>query len=76
MSWNNITPAWALDRDKPVKYAVMIDFNEDEWMYVLDSNPSIEGVTPVKLFDTWEEAQAHARQWNTGRVVVWHDGDK
>lgn len=58
-----------------MKYAVMIDFDEDEWMYVLDSNPSIEGVTPVKLFDTWEAAQAHARLWNTGRVVQWHEGE-
>ena len=53
------------------KYAVMIEpFEEDGSDYVRDGCGAMWTVhTPIKLFDTREEAQVEADKWNTGEVV-------
>ncbi len=52
-----------------MKYAVMIEPFED-FEYVKEGCGAMWTVnTPVKLFDTEEEAQAEADKWNTGEVV-------
>ena len=54
-----------------MKYAVMIEPFED-FEYVKEGCGAMWTVnTPVKLFDTEEEAQAEADKWNTGEVVKW-----
>ena len=52
-----------------MKYAVMIEPFEG-FEYIKEGCGSMWTVnTPVKLFDTEEEAQAEADKWNTGEVV-------
>ena len=53
------------------KYAVMIvPFEEDGSEYVRNGCDAMWTVdTPLKLFDTKEEAQMEADKWNTGEVV-------
>ena len=53
------------------KYAVMIEpFEEDGSDYVRDGCGAMWTVhTPIKLFDTREEAQMEADKLNTGEVV-------
>ena len=53
------------------KYAVMIvPFEEDGSEYVRDGCGAMwTNDTPLKLFDTREEAQVEADKWNTGEVV-------
>ena len=50
------------------KYAVMIEVDHGEWMYVSGMNPFSYADKPV-LFETREEAQEVAKEWNTGWVV-------
>jgi hypothetical protein len=50
------------------KYAVMIEVDHGEWMYVSGKNPFSYADKPV-LFETREEAQEVANEWNTGWVV-------
>jgi len=57
-----------------MKYAVMIDIELGYSDYVRENSKVFTNLTPVKLYDTKEEAQAEANKWNTGRVVEWHDG--
>jgi len=57
-----------------MKYAVMIDIELGHSDYVRENPKVFTNLTPVKLYDTKEEAQAEANTWNTGRVVEWHDG--
>ena len=53
------------------KYAVMIEPFEG-FEYIKEGCGSMWTVnTPVKLFDTKEEAQEEADKWNTGEVVEW-----
>ena len=54
-----------------MKYAVMIEpFEEDGSDYVRDGGGAMwTNDTPLKLFDTREEAQVEADKWNTGEVV-------
>ena len=52
-----------------MKYAVMIEPFEG-FEYVKDGCGSMWTVnTPIKVFDTKEEAQVEADKWNTGEVV-------
>ena len=57
-----------------MKYAVMIDVELGHFDYVRENPKVFTNLTPVKLYDTKEEAQAEANTWNTGRVVEWHNG--
>jgi len=59
-----------------MKYAVMIDIELGHSDYVRENSKVFTNLTPVKLYDTKEEAQAEANTWNTGRVVEWHDGHR
>tara|TARA_Y100001938_G_scaffold11441_1_gene14227 strand:+ start:34 stop:207 length:174 start_codon:yes stop_codon:yes gene_type:complete len=54
-----------------MKYAVMIEpFEVFEYVkYGRDNMWTVD--TPVKVFDTKEEAQEEADKWNTGEVVEW-----
>ena len=56
-----------------MKYAVMIDIELGHSDHVRENSKVFTDLTPVKLYDTKEEAQAEANTWNTGRVVEWHD---
>lgn len=53
------------------KYAVMFEIEEGEWMYASAENPFSYN-SMVRVFDTEQQATDHAKQWNTGRVVVYH----
>ena len=55
-------------------YAVMIEpFEEDGSDYVREGCGSMwTNDTPLKLFDTREEAQVEADKWNTGQVVEYN----
>ena len=55
-----------------MKYAVMIQVDEGEWMYVSADNPFDYNSKPL-LFDTKEQAQEAAKEWNTGWVVEYAD---
>ena len=51
-----------------MKYAVLIEAFEGEWDYVrVESRWDFK--TPIKLFDSKEDAEKEAKRWNTGRVV-------
>ena len=51
-----------------MKYAVLIQVDEGEWMYLSEDNPFTYESEP-QIFETKEEAEAAAARWNTGRVV-------
>ena len=53
------------------KYIVMIEpFEDDGSDFVRDGCGSMwTALTPLKLFNTKEEAQVEADRWNTGEVV-------
>lgn len=50
------------------RYAVMIEVDYGEWMYLSDENPFSYESKP-RLFDDKRMAQAAALLWNTGHVV-------
>lgn len=50
------------------KYAVMIQVEEGEWMYVSEDNPFTYASKP-QVFETREEANQVAKLWHTGWVV-------
>ena len=50
------------------KYAVMIEVDEGEWMYLSEDNPFSYASKP-QVFETREQAQEAANNWNTGWVV-------
>jgi len=50
------------------KYAVMIEVDEGEWMYLSEDNPFTYNSKP-QLFDTRKEAKEAASKWDTGWVV-------
>ena len=72
MSWNNVTPAWALDKGKPVKYAVLIEIDTGEWEYIRETNP-FSNSTPVLLFDNKDLAEEECKKWITGHVIEWQE---
>ena len=51
-----------------MKYAVLIEAFEGDWDYVRVES-SWDFRTPVKLFDSKEDAEKEANRRNTGRVV-------
>ena len=57
--------------DKPIQYAVMFEpFETDGLEYVKQGCGAMwDDKSPVKVFDTKEEAQKEADKWNTGQVV-------
>ena len=57
--------------DKPMQYAVMFEpFETDGLEYVKQGCGAMwDDNSPVKVFDTREEAQKEADKWNTGQVV-------
>ena len=57
--------------DKPIQYAVMFEpFETDGLEYVKQGCGAMwDENSPVKVFDTKEEAQKEADKWNTGQVV-------
>ena len=54
-----------------MKYAVLIQVDEGEWMYLSEDNPFTYKSKP-QIFETKEDAEAAAARWNTGRVVEYH----
>ena len=51
-------------------YAVMFEpFEVDGLEYVKEGDRSWTEQSPIKLFDTHEDAQKEAAKWNTGQVV-------
>ena len=51
-----------------MKYAVLIEAFAGEWDYVrVESNWNY--ATPIKVFDSKEDAEREAKKWNTGEVV-------
>lgn len=55
------------------KYAIMIEVEEGEWMYVSEDNPFTYTSKP-RLFDDRRMAEAAALLWNTGHVVEYKSG--
>ena len=55
------------------KYAVMIEVDHGEWMYVSGKNPFSYESKP-QIFDTREEAAEASSAWNTGWVVEYKTG--
>ena len=55
------------------KYAVMIEVDEGEWMYLSKDNPFSYDSRP-QIFDTREEAAEASSAWNTGWVVEYKTG--
>jgi hypothetical protein len=53
------------------KYAVMIEVDEGEWMYLSHDNPFTYYSKPC-VFDTKQEADDAASKWNTGWVVEYN----
>lgn len=51
-----------------MKYAVMIQVEEGEWMYMSADNPFDYNSKP-QVFETRAEAEEAAKAWNTGWVV-------
>ena len=51
-----------------MKYAVMIEIERGEWMYVADENPFTIYSSPL-LFNNRDQAEEEAAKWNTGVVV-------
>jgi len=64
---------WDLHKcnDKPIQYAVMFEpFETDGLEYVKQGCGAMwDDKSPIKVFDTKEEAQKEADKWNTGQVV-------
>lgn len=56
------------------KYAVMIEVDHGEWMYLSEDNPFSYKSKPL-IFDTREQAQQAASRWNTGLVVQYDRKD-
>jgi hypothetical protein len=54
-----------------MKYAVLIQVDEGEWMHLSEDNPFTYKSKP-QIFETKEDAEAAAARWNTGRVVEYH----
>jgi len=50
------------------KYAVMIEVDHGEWMYLSEDNPFDYSSKPL-VFNTKEGAQEAAKNWNTGWVI-------
>jgi hypothetical protein len=53
------------------KYAVMIEVDHGEWMYLSEDNPFSYDSKP-QVFNTREQAQEAAKNWNTGWVVTYN----
>tara|TARA_B110000444_G_C18745693_1_gene550160 strand:- start:736 stop:993 length:258 start_codon:yes stop_codon:yes gene_type:complete len=49
-------------------YAIHIEIDTGEYCYVTGKNPFTIHDAPL-LFENKEEAESHAKLWNTGRVV-------
>ena len=57
--------------NKLIQYAVVFDpFEEEGLTYVKQGCGAMwDDKSPIKLFDTQEDAQKEADKWNTGQVV-------
>ena len=56
-----------------VKWAILFTpFEEEGTEYVKEGCGSVwTQDSPVKVFDTYEEAQKECAKWNTGEIVRW-----
>jgi len=50
------------------QYLVMFEVEEGEWMYASAENPFTYESKPL-IFDTKDQAEIHAKRYNTGIVV-------
>ena len=50
------------------RYLVMFEVEEGEWMYASAENPFTYDSKPL-IFDSKDEAEVHAKKYNTGVVV-------
>jgi len=57
---------------RQVKWAILFTpFEQEDTEYVKEGCGAMwTNDTPIKLFDTREEAQVEADKWNTGEVVL------
>lgn len=56
------------------KYAIMIEVDPGDWIYVCNLNESSWGPdSPVAVYETREEAEVAAQIWNNPEVVVYHE---
>lgn len=53
------------------KYAVMYEVDYGEWMYSTYENPFTYNSAPI-IFDSYGEAEDHAKKYNTSTVVLMH----
>ena len=53
-------------------YAIMIEFDNDEWMYVCEGSQWQESKDNPVLYDTYEEALEASKVWNNPRIVSYH----
>ena len=62
---------WLYPENRIVRYAVVFEPFETEGLeYVKKGSGAMwDDKSPVKVFDTPEEAQKEADKWNTGQVV-------
>ena len=62
---------WLYPQNRIVRYAVVFEPFETEGLeYVKQGCGAMwDDKSPVKVFDTQEEAQKEADKWNTGQVV-------
>lgn len=59
-----------------VKYAVWLEIDKGEFDYVRTTNEGSNSWTitsPIKTFNTKEEAQQESNKWNTGKVVEYEE---
>lgn len=57
-----------------VKYAVWLEIDKGEWDYIRITNGNSWTITsPIKTFNTKEEAQQESNKWNTGKVVEYEE---
>tara|TARA_B100001059_G_C17771733_1_gene548859 strand:- start:909 stop:1100 length:192 start_codon:yes stop_codon:yes gene_type:complete len=59
-----------------VKYAVWLEIDKGEFDYVRTTNEGSNSWTetsPIKIFNTKEEAQQESNKWNTGKVVEYEE---
>ena len=57
-------------------FAVVFEpFEVDGLEYVKEGGRSWTEQSPIKVFDTMEQAQIEANKWNTGQVVLYEESE-
>lgn len=72
-----------METNKQTKWGVYFEMDTNEWMWD-NGTQQIGNHLPPLLFDTKEEAEQHAKKWNTGTALeypqrmidFWRDYEK